>query len=610
MRVGLPSQGGNRMKRYIYMVCVALFAGQALAARPADTDERIRRVQQILPPVLVKGEAPKTTPLADRMAELKVPGVSIALIHEGRIEWARGFGVRSIGGPAVTPDTLFQAASISKPVFALAVMRQVEAGKLDLDVNVNDYLKSWKLPDNEFTKDQKVTLRRVLSHTAGLTVHGFPGYEAGTKVPTNIQILDGAPPANNPEIRVDVVPGSLYRYSGGGYTLAQLLMHDVTGQEIPRLMRDTVLLPLGMSRSTYEQPLPASRAGEVALPYRGDGTPVAGGPHVYPELAAAGLWTTPSDLARYALGVREALAGKSKVISAATARTMLTKQLGDHAIGPVVGGGTARKYFTHNGGNDGYRCLLVMYEDGEGAAIMTSGDNGGGLMYEIVRTIAREYAWPDFGPGERVLADVKAEALDRLVGVYQLADQNMYVVRRDNGRLVGSVLGNPPVALFASSDTVLFARDANVVATFTADASGAVTMVKHSINGFERTGTRVDDARAKQVLASAERLARRIQEQKPDPRADAALRKLVASVASGNPAYDLMSPQLADLTRQQLRGLSEIFTNLGELETLTFKRVTESGADEYLAEFAKGKLRFDIGLDDAGIVNMAYFEPR
>jgi CubicO group peptidase (beta-lactamase class C family) len=173
------------------MVCAALLVGQALAASPVPADERIRRMQQILQPVLVKGEAPKTTPLADRMAELKVPAVSVAVIHEGRIQWARGFGVTRIGGPAVTPDTLFQAASISKPVFALAVMRLVQAGKLNLDANVNDYLKSWKLPDNEFTGEQKVTLRRILSHTAGLTVHGFAGYQAGTEIPTNLQILDG-----------------------------------------------------------------------------------------------------------------------------------------------------------------------------------------------------------------------------------------------------------------------------------------------------------------------------------------------------------------------------------------------------------------------------------
>ncbi len=223
------------MKPLIYMVCVAMLAGQAFAAGSrAETAKHIQQFEQgLAPPVLVKGETPKLVPLASRMGELHVPGVSIAVIHQGRIEWANGYGVTQLDGPRVTENTLFQAASISKAVFALAVMRQVEAGKLNLDANVNDYLKSWKLPDNAFTAEQKVTLRRVLSHTAGLTVHGFPGYEAGAKLPTTIQILDGASPANNPEIRVDTIPGSLYRYSGGGYTLAQLLMRDVTGQELP-----------------------------------------------------------------------------------------------------------------------------------------------------------------------------------------------------------------------------------------------------------------------------------------------------------------------------------------------------------------------------------------
>ena len=506
------------MKRYIFMVCAALLVGQVLAAAPADIDERIRRVQQLVPPVLVAGESPKLTPLADRMVELKVPGVSVAVIHEGRIEWARGFGVTRSDGPAVTPDTLFQAASISKPVFALAVLHQVDAGKLKLDSNVNDSLNSWKLPDNEFTREQKVTLRRILSHTAGLTVHGFPGYEAGATLPTNVQILDGTPPTNTGAIRVDTIPGTLYRYSGGGYTLAQQLLGDVTGVPLPKLMHDTVLQPLGMSRSTYEQPLPAARAGEVALGYRADGTLVTGGPHVYPEMAAAGLWTTPSDLARYALGVREALAGRSKIISAATARTMLTKELGDHGIGPVIGGATARKYYSHNGGNEGYRCALVAYEDGEGAVVMTNGDNGGGLMYEVLRTIAQVYQWPDFGPPTRVAATVKPAALDRLLGVYELEDKAMYVLRRDGERIVGHVLGSEPVIMLASAENELFAREVNVVASFSGDAKGAMTSLRHKLNGWERSGQRVDDARARNALASIERAAKRFAEQKPDPR--------------------------------------------------------------------------------------------
>jgi CubicO group peptidase (beta-lactamase class C family) len=599
------------MERAILVVCAAWLAGSAPAATPVDVGQRIRQVQQgLVPPVMVTGESPALRSLTDRMAELKVPGVSIAVIHQGRIDWARGYGVTTSGGPPVTEKSLFQAASISKPVFALAVLHLVDEGKLKLDSNVNDYLKSWKLPDNEFTATEKVTLRRLLSHSAGLTVHGFRGYAAGEKVPTTVQVLDGAAPANSAPIRVDIVPGTQQRYSGGGYTLAQLVLTDVTGTYLPRLMQDSVLKPLGMKLSTFEQPLPAKRIPEVAMPHRGDGRPVEGGPHTYPEMAAAGLWTTPTDLAHYALGVREALAGKSKVISAATARAMLTPVIKNHGIGPGLGGSTSRKYFTHNGGNEGYRCALVAYEDGEGAVVMTNGDRGGELMYEVMRTIAHVYQWPDFAPAKRTLATVKPEALDRLMGVYELEDKSLYVVRRDGGQLVGNIIGDGPVALFPSADTQLFARELDVVLSFSADPGGALTAVKHRAYGWERTGNRVDEARARKVLAAVERDALRIKEQKADPRSATAIRKLVAGLAGGNPDYDAMSPQIADLTRQQSKGLGELFAGLGELKTLTFQRVTESGADEYLAEFAKGKLRIDIGVNDDGRIDKAYLEPR
>jgi CubicO group peptidase (beta-lactamase class C family) len=245
--------------------------------------------------VITKGEPTVTTKLADRMAALHVPGVSIAVIHYGKIEWARGFGVTRLGGPAVTPDTLFQAASISKPVTAMAVLHLVESGKLNLDADVNQYLKTWKVPANTFTEKTKVTLRELLSHTAGMTVHGFPGYASGSPLPTLVQVLNGEKPANTPAIIVDATPGTNWRYSGGGFVVTQLLLQDVTGQPFPKLLHDTVLAPVGMTRSTYEQPLPQNRMAEAAMAYRRDGEPVPGGPHVYPEMAPAGLWTTPSD---------------------------------------------------------------------------------------------------------------------------------------------------------------------------------------------------------------------------------------------------------------------------------------------------------------------------
>ena len=600
------------MKRRIAAALIAFISVPAFAATSTSTDEHIRRVQEgIVPPVLVTGESPAMPSLSQRMAELKVPGVSIAVIHQGRIEWARGFGVTRTGGAPVTPDTLFQSASISKPVFALAVLHLVDAGKLKLDTNVNDYLKDWKVPDNEFTAEKKVTLRGILSHSAGLTVHGFPGYAANAPVPTTVQILNGTTPANSAAIRVDVIPGTHFRYSGGGYVIAQQLLSDLTGVPLPKLMRDTVLAPLGMTRSTFEQPLPAARAPEIALPYDSNGKPIEGGPHTYPEMAPAGLWTTPTDLARYALSVQAALAGKSKkMISASTARAMVTPVLENHGIGPATGGSTARKFFTHGGSNAGYRCVLLAYEDGEGAIVMTNSDSGGRLMGEVMRTIAHIYQWPDFAPPTRTLAEVKPELLDRYLGAYELGEGSIYVVRKDADRLVGHEIGRAPVALFPSSEAELFARDVDLVVNFTLDDKGAATAIRQRLGGRERGGSRAEEARSRRIMASAEQTAQRFKDQKPHPDSESALRLLFAGLASGKPDYERMSPRLAEVTREQLPTLQKDLVELGALKALKFVRVIPEGEDEFDADFENGGLRTSLRMNDEGRVETARLRPR
>ncbi len=274
----------------------------------------------------------------------------------------------------------------------------------------------------------------------------------------------------------------------------------------------------------------------MALPYDGDGKPVEGGPHTYPEMAPAGLWTTPTDLARYALGVQAALAGKSKkVISAATARAMVTPVLENHGIGPATGGSTARKFFTHGGANAGYRCMLVAYEDGEGAIIMTNSDSGGRLLGEVMRTIAHIYQWPDFAPPTRTLADVKPELLDRYIGAYDLNDGSIYVVRRDGDRLVGHAIGRAPVALFPSSDRELFAKEADVVVSFTLDDKGAVTAVQHRLNGRERNGPRAGGGQIPpdhRVCSSTPRSASRTRSRIRTPRPRCASCSQVSRAAS------------------------------------------------------------------------------
>ncbi|MBK6308724.1 MAG: beta-lactamase family protein [Gemmatimonadetes bacterium] len=249
------------------------------------------------------------------------------MVDNGRIVWARGYGLKALGtADSVDANTLFQAASISKPVAASGMLRLVEEGKLALDTPVNDYLKSWKLPDNRFTAKEKVTLRRIASHNAGLTVHGFPGYAATDLSPVP-QLLDGTKPANTAAVRVDTFPGAISRYSGGGITIEQLVMTDVTGEPFPALLKRLVLDPIGMTNSGYDQPLSAARAPHAAAGYRPDGKMVEGRWHTYPEMAAAGLWTTPSDLMKWSMEIAAARAGTStKVLSQKMATEMLTAQ--------------------------------------------------------------------------------------------------------------------------------------------------------------------------------------------------------------------------------------------------------------------------------------------
>lgn len=335
--------------------------------------------------------------IREQMARHQIAGLSLAIIQDGRIAVARGYGVadRATGAP-VTTATLFQAGSISKPVSALGVLHLVESGRLSLDGDVNALLTSWKVPENRFTASEKVTLRRLLSHSAGVTVHGFPGYDVADPVPTLVQVLDGAPPANTPPIRVDTVPGAIWRYSGGGFTIMQQLVIDVTGEPFPQFMQATVLGPIGMTSSSFQQPPAPERAALTASGYYADRSPVRGHWHIYPEMAAAGLWTTATDLARFAIEVQQTLAGKGHgVISPAMARQYVTAQKGQSGLGIGVGRSGGELSFSHGGRDAGFDALLIAFAGtGQGAAIMINANDNSGFLRRLQSYIARLYGWP------------------------------------------------------------------------------------------------------------------------------------------------------------------------------------------------------------------------
>ena len=450
------------------------------AATDAALDARIGRVENgLLTNAVIKGAPLATMKLPERMQFYKIPGVSVAVINDGRIEWARAYGVKdATTKEPLTTETLFQAGSISKPTAALAALKLVQEVKLNLDEDVNVKLVSWKVPENEFTKTQKVTLRRLLTHSAGLTVHGFPGYAADAQVPTLVQVLNGEKPANTDPIRVDTVPGTIWRYSGGGFTIMQQLLVDVEKKPFPEIMRELVLEPAGMKRSTYYQPPPASQLKDIATAHT-RGVPLKGRFHTYPEMAAAGLWTTPSELALLAIELQKSLAGKSnKIISKAMTEQALSRQFQNWGLGSSITIKDQTIEFSHGGVDEGFEAFWVGFSDGRGAAVMCNGDRGSELAMEIIRSISREYGWNDFQPAERELAKVDPKIYESYVGDYEFKVSATLTVTvtisTADGKLWAQQMGGPKREWLPSSETEFFSLSSGNKMSFVKDAQGKV----------------------------------------------------------------------------------------------------------------------------------------
>jgi CubicO group peptidase (beta-lactamase class C family) len=468
---------------------------------PPDVEQRIRRIEEgLLLPVVVKGQPSEPMKLTDRMQFYKTPGVSIAFINNGRIEWARGYGLREAGSrEPVTIETLFQAGSISKPVTAIAALRLVEAGKLNLDEDVNRKLVSWKIPENEFTKERKVTLRGLLSHSAGVNVPSFTGYLLGEQVPTLVQVLDGVKPANSPTVRVEAIPGNRFSYSGGGFTIVQQLLVDVEKKPFPDLMRELVFEPLRMRHSTFEQqPLPKNLAVLAAAGHNASGEIPTGRWRVFPEMAAAGLWTTPSDLARLVIEVQRAQAGQSnKFFSAAIINQMLTAQSGDWGLGFSVEGAGRTARFSHGGSTQEFNSDLTAYnQTGQGVVIMTNSLRGNALINEILRSIAREYGWSDFQQKEKTIAKIDPKVYADYVGQYQFEFSSEYVVTigTQNGNLITELkqpTGQSKATIYPQSETRFFRKDVDVEVSFVKDETGRVTHLIFHQEGQELRAKRV-----------------------------------------------------------------------------------------------------------------------
>lgn len=404
----------------------------------------------MLPAVIGPDTRPST--LSERMRAHGVPGVSVAVIHEGRIDWARGWGVRDVDTcRPVNAATAFQAASISKAVTAMVALRMVEVGRIGLDDDINRSLLSWHLPADGKLAPNGVTLRQLLSHTAGLGVHGFPGYLPGSPIPTTVQVLDGTAPANTAAVRSVLPAGGQWQYSGGGYVVAQTALGDVSKLAFADLADREVLRPLGMRRSAYAQP-PSPRLWANAASGHSAGRVMNGRYHVYPELAPAGLWTTAHDLAAFLIDIQKAAAGREgHRLSPGMARTMLTEVKGNWGLGPALfGEGTARR-FGHDGVNEGFQSAMIAYvERGDGIVVLTNGDQGRRLADEIVRAVATDYGWTELAAPATVELRLSPEQIARIAGRFEGNGLSVYLDARADG-LFAQTGGPRPERLVAIS---------------------------------------------------------------------------------------------------------------------------------------------------------------
>lgn len=461
-----------------------------------ETDDQIKQVENSLSPIVIYGDSLLNLNLEQRMREKAVKGLSIAVIKDYKIVWAKGYGwADSADGRKVTTETRFQAASISKSLNSLAVMKLVQEGKLDPDADINNYLKSWQFPYDSVAKGKRVNTWNLLSHTAGLNVHGFPGYEVTDSLPTLVQLLKGEKPANTEAIRSVFEPGKEFQYSGGGTSISQLMLQDITGKSYDDYMEENVLRPMGMRNSSFRQP-PTDKA-DYATGYYTNGSAVKGKFHIYPEQAAAGLWTTPTDLAKYIIECQLTLKGESqKVISQEMMQKRMTPYLDSFAaMGVFIENKPTGKFFSHTGGNEAFLCISNgSLEGGNGVVIMINGEDFS-IIHELLHSVSRVYGWTEFyKPQFRKEIKLSPDSLHLYTGKYLLTTDTIHVFRQ--GEQLFVQVTNEPQRLyqlrFSESQQFSLAEMPDLVFRYQRDKQGRAEALHLREGSRERLLKRVD----------------------------------------------------------------------------------------------------------------------
>ncbi|WP_448553997.1 serine hydrolase domain-containing protein [Thalassotalea montiporae] len=383
-------------------IAIALTATSATAiATQTDSTENanIRAFEHGLIDYMKRGqEDKKPQSINKRMLAYQVPGVSVAIIKNGKLLRSTGYGTRLNGKTLpVDADTVFSVGSVSKIINAALILRLVAAGKLDLDKNIDDYLTSWQVPNSSFTHAHPVTLRQILAHTAGFNQHGFADFQPGERLPTTLQTLNGQSPAKHGAIKLMFAPGSKMDYSGGGITVSQLIVEEITGLTYPKAAEKYVFKPLSMQRSTFQNPLPENY-GNIAYAHDDKGRPAAQprGYEAMPEMAASGLWTSANDLAKFVIALLNSSMSENGFLPKPIAADMMTRVTNSwHGLGPRLNGKGKTRVFHHGGANQSYRAWIEGHlASGDGIVVLTNGTNGHWIYRELRKSAEDAFAWP------------------------------------------------------------------------------------------------------------------------------------------------------------------------------------------------------------------------
>lgn len=456
----------------------------------ADAQARKKQVtNDILPQLVFDGET-QAVDIETRMAESKLPALSVAVIHQGKLDWSAAWGQLQTGGSDADCSSLFQAGSIAKPATLLAVLRMRSTGLIDLDRNIETYLSSYQLPQGQQTQANPVNFRNLLAHTSGVVRGGYAGYAQNEPIPTDQQIVRGEVPSNSPQVEVVNPPGASLAYSGGGYTVAEIALQDHLQKPFDQLMHEWLIEPADMKQASFTMPLPEISHPHTARGHQIDGSIITGGWNNYPEQAAAGLWATATDLAVLLLEIHRGYEGKSKLLTQASIHEMLANPIANHVYGFRLVGQGDQIFITHYGGTVGYSAGITLnLQSGNGAVFLANSRNGANLGEEFFSAVSRTYEWPVFR--ERKVKRLKqpAEVLQSLAGTYVFQGWKVMVLHKNDSLTLLFPAGNrlPLVMLPIQSDSLKFAHETGVIADFVIEGKDA------KIHLFGQTGLRQTD---------------------------------------------------------------------------------------------------------------------